>query len=139
MENPSSLDEQPCVDLYRVQGDKQFPEHLMVLVTINGIPIRMEVDTSAKASLIGRNIYLEYFSDIPLQPTATLVWGTPLDMLGEFKATVWYKDQEAQLTIAVVNREFPALFGLPWLQYIHLDWVNLVPPVLSICSEVETS
>jgi hypothetical protein len=35
-------------------------------------------------------------------------------MLGEFFATVCYKGQQAQLTVCVVDRVFPALFGLPW-------------------------
>jgi len=97
------------IDLYRLEGPKGFPEHLMVPVTISGVPIEMEVDTGAKASLIGKNIFKQYFSN----PTGLLVGGTHLPMMCQFTATVCYKDQRAQLTVCVVNQDFPALFGLP--------------------------
>ena len=44
-------------DLYRLEGPKVFPERLTVPVTISGVPIEMVVDTRAKASLIGKNIF----------------------------------------------------------------------------------
>jgi predicted NAD/FAD-binding protein len=52
----------------------------------------MEVDNGAKASLIGKNNFKRYFSNQSLRPTGRLVWGTPLPMMGEFTATVCYKD-----------------------------------------------
>ena len=109
----------------------------MVPVTINGVPIEMEVDTGAKASLIGKNIFNRYFSNQSLWSTGRLVWGTPLPMMGEFTATVCYKDQRALLTVCVVNQDFPALFGLPWMKYIRLDWPSLLPEVLSVSMEPE--
>jgi hypothetical protein len=72
------------IDLYRLEGPKGFPECLMVPVIISGVPIEMEVDTRAKASLIGKNIFKQYFSDRHLHPTGHLVWGTPMQMMGEF-------------------------------------------------------
>jgi len=126
-----------CIDLYRLEGPKGFPARLMVPVTINGVPIEMEVDTGAKASLIGKNIFNRYFSNQSLRSTGRLVWGTPLPMMGEFTATVCYKDQRAQLTVCVVNQDFPALFGLPWMKYIRLDWPSLLPEVLSVSAEPE--
>jgi hypothetical protein len=109
----------------------------MICVTINGIPIDMEVDTGAKASLIGINIFERYFSDQSLCPTGCLVWGIPLPMMNEFTATVCYKGQQSQLTVHVVNQDFPALFGLPWMKSIRLDWENLLPAVLSVLAEPE--
>jgi hypothetical protein len=58
-------------------------------------------------------------------------------MLGEFLASVWYKGQQAQLTVCVVDRDFPALFGLPWIGSIKLDWDNLLPAVLSVSAEMD--
>ena len=97
----------------------------------------MEVDTDAKASLIGKNIFKRYFLNQSLRPTGRLVWGTPLPMTVEFTATVCYKNQRAQLTVRVVNQDFPALFGLPWIKYIQLDWASLLPEVLSVSKEPE--
>jgi hypothetical protein len=76
--------------------EKSFLKRLMIGVTINGIPIDMEVDTGAKGSLIGRNIFEKYFSDQSLHPTGCLVRGSPLPMMGEFTATVCYRNQQAQ-------------------------------------------
>ena len=126
-----------CVNLYRLEGPKGFPAHLMVPVTINGVPIEMEVDTGAKVSLIGKNIFYQYFSNQSLWSTGHLVWGTPLPMMGESTATVCYKDQRARLTVCVVNQDFPALFWLPWMKYIQLDWPSLLPEVLSVSTEPE--
>jgi hypothetical protein len=55
-------------DLYHIEDSrKSFPKRLMIGVTINGIQIDMEVDTGAKASLIGRNIFVKYFPNQPLR------------------------------------------------------------------------
>ena len=43
----------PPPHLCCLEGPKGFAERLMVPVTINGGPVQMEVDTGAKASLIG--------------------------------------------------------------------------------------
>ena len=138
MEADSASDSPPhCIDLYRLEGPKGFPERLMVPVTINGVPIEMEVDTGAKASLIGKNIFKRYFSNQTLRPTGLLVWGTPLPMMGGFTATVCYNDQKAQLRACVIDQDFSALFGLPWMKYIQLDWPNLLPGVLSVSTEME--
>jgi hypothetical protein len=51
-------------------------------------------------------------------------------MMGEFTATVGYKNQQSELTVRVVNKDFPSLFGLPWMKSIRLDWENLLPAVL---------
>ena len=109
----------------------------MVPVTINGVPIEMEVDTGSKASLISKNIFKRYFSNQSLRLTGRLVRGTSLPMMGEFTATVCYKNQKALLTVCVVNQDFPALFGLPWMKYIRLDWASLLPEVLSVATEQE--
>ena len=37
----------------------------------------------------------------------------------------------------MVNQDFPALFGLPWMKYILLDWPSLLPEVLSVSMEPE--
>jgi hypothetical protein len=50
---------------------------------------------------------------------------------------VCYEGQQAQLTVCVVNQDFPAMFGLPWMDSIKLDWENLLPAVLSVSAEME--
>jgi len=103
-----------------------FPDRLTVNVKIQGVPLKMEIDTGAKASIIGRTTYDRHFAKFKLRPTRTLVWGEPLKMLGEFDVMVSLGKQTAELPLAVVDRDFPSLFGLPWMQYLHLDWKRLL-------------
>jgi len=115
-----------CLDLYHLEGPKGFPARLMVPVTINGVPIEMEVDTGVKASLIGKNIFNRYFSNQSLRSTGSLVWGTPLPMMGEFTATVCYKDQRAQLTVCVCGKpRFPCSV---WVTMDEIHSAGLAQP-----------
>jgi hypothetical protein len=111
MEVDSVSDASPFhVDFYRLGEPKRFPERLMVPFTINGVQFQMDVDTGAKASVIGRDIFERHFSNLSLRPTGRLVWGTPLPTMGEFTTTVCYKEQRAQLTVCVVDRDFLICF-----------------------------
>jgi hypothetical protein len=62
-----------CGTLYHLEDPTRFPKRLMVCVTINGVPLDMEVDTGAKASLIGRDIFRRWFPGQSLSPTKSLV------------------------------------------------------------------
>ncbi|XP_018325433.1 uncharacterized protein LOC108737207 [Agrilus planipennis] len=94
-----------------------FPERLLIDVKVNNVQMKMEIDTGAKASVIGRSTYLQHFAEAPLRPTRALTWGAPMRMLGQFDAKVSVGEQTATVPLSVVDRDFPSLFGLPWLQH----------------------
>jgi len=116
-----------------------FPERLMIAVKVNDVPMKMEVDTGAKASVIGRSTYLQNFAEVPLRPTRALTWGRPMRMLGEFDAKVSVGNQTATVPLAVVDRDFPSLLGLPWLQHFRLDWARLLPQPVHQVLAVQTA
>ncbi|KAG8238704.1 hypothetical protein J437_LFUL018394, partial [Ladona fulva] len=65
--------------------------------------------------------------EVPLRPTRALTWGTPMEMLGQFDANVSVGQQFATAPLSAVDRDFPSLFGLPWMRYFRLDWPRLLP------------
>ena len=48
-----------------------------------------------------------------------------IPVLGQLKAEVGYKDQQATLTLLVVKSDGLSLFGCDWLAAFHLDWVSI--------------
>ncbi|KAK3920246.1 hypothetical protein KUF71_009533 [Frankliniella fusca] len=116
-------------------------DRIPMQVELNGIPITMELDTAAKASTIDKFLYKKFFSDCPLRKTTTLVWGEPLPMLGEFEVEVTYNNQCKTLVLPVVDKEFPSLYGLPWIREIRPDFDSLFPrkTVFHVSSEQEKS
>jgi len=122
MENEDTSE---TLDLYPVQSRKN--DRVCIRVKLNGVPIDMELDTAAKASTIDKKTYEQYFSHIPLRPTATLVWGSPLPMLGEILVKVEYNGKEKFMNLAVVGKQFPILYGLPWINELRPDFDTLFP------------
>ena len=57
-------------------------------------------------------------------------------MLGQFMATVQLDGQSAVLPVQVAASDFPALFGLPWMQYIRPNWERLIPSFSAVPSQV---
>ena len=127
-----------CFDLYPVWSAKS--DRVYIRVKLDGVPIDMEVDTAAKAATIDNRVYAKYFSHIPLRPTATLVWGSPLPMLGEIDVKVEYNGEEKVLPLSVVDKPFPLLYGLPWIREIRPDFDSLFPAskkVFPVCQNVD--
>lgn len=99
---------------------------IMVPVVIEGVSLKMELDTGAAVSIVSYVDYLKYFSHIPLSTTTRQLHvysGSGLVVAGEITVTVKYKAQECQLPLIIVkaNKEAPDLFGRSWLQVIKLD------------------
>ena len=106
---------------------------VFVPVQINGVKLRMELDTGAGPSMINIKDYNKYFSNVPLKTVSRSLHayaGTPLNLAGEMQIDVTYNDQHANaLTLTVVDADnyAPPLFGRDWLRDIVLDWQNLFP------------
>jgi hypothetical protein len=84
----------------------------MITVQLNGIPLEMELDTGAKASVIEAGVFSALFKGQKLRPTPALVWGKPSKRKGEFDVQVEYQGQQAKLPLCVTERKFTSLFGL---------------------------
>jgi hypothetical protein len=116
-------------ELFKInpQQAQKFPKRVLLEVKINRVNITMEIDTGAKKSVIGKDLYEKHFSSCPLRPAPPLHWGGPLHLLGKFDVDVELGSQKKRLNLRVVDGKFPALFGLPWMEHIRLPWSELVP------------
>ena len=97
-------------------------------VLLNGIPIRMEVDTGAAVSLIPITKFRSSFNDLPLKTsevTLRTYTGELMDVKGEIDLDVQYDDQKKSLPLIVIAGNGPILLGRNWLQHIRLDWKKL--------------
>jgi hypothetical protein len=57
------------LDLYRIGSA---PNRVVIAVHLNGIPLKMELDTGAKSSVIDACVCKQYFADQKLKPSSLL-------------------------------------------------------------------
>ena len=106
---------------------------LRVSLSLNAVPMSMEIDTGAALSLISLETFRSLFAQSPPPLRTTQIrlktyTGEVLKVEGEATVTVCYKDQCKDLPIVVVAGSGPSLFGRDWLAHFVLDWHTL-----SIC------
>ena len=115
-------------------------EPMTVVVNINETPVKMEVDTGATLSIMSYSTLLSTwpkdhapelkFSEAKLR-TYT---GEKIAVKGALDVEVKHRNQEAQLTLTVVEGNGPTILGRDWLRHLRLDWATL-----NHISEVESS
>ena len=93
-------------------------------VTIEGVPLIMEVDTGAEVSIISEATRKSLF--LGLKPTrSNVVLKTYTEevvpIVGELSVQVQYSDQTKQLKLIVVSGDGPNLLGRNWLTEIQLN------------------
>ena len=104
---------------------------LAVKVSLNGVPVEMEVDTGATLSIISKATYHKLWpppSTPPLQPTTACLktyTGEPITVEGSLDVQVTYQNQTLQSSVLVVGGDGPSLFGRNWLEHLVLDWPKL--------------
>ena len=98
---------------------------LSVNITVDEVPIQMEIDTGAAVSLVSHATYAQHWESKPLpKSTARLKTysGEDINVLGEIEVSVMYENQCENLPLVVVAGVGPSLLGRDWLQLIRLDW-----------------
>ena len=109
--------------LYAVRIESGQP--LEVDLTIEGKPLRMEVDTGAAVSLVSEKTHKSMFAESTLQHSSAQLRtysGEPIPVLGQVEVEVCYGEQRAKLPLLVVAGEGPCLMGRDWLMEIRLNW-----------------
>ncbi|XP_072142222.1 uncharacterized protein [Dermacentor andersoni] len=112
-------------DTGNVQMLSQRTRHpITVEVEIQGVPLRMELDTGATVSVISRQQFKKLRPPSKLEPTALRLktYTGEVQPCGGFNAAVRYKDQVGDLPLCVVYYGGPALLGREWLETFLLDW-----------------
>ena len=108
----------------------------VVHVSLNKVPMEMEVDTGAAMSLISnetfrqlqKNKTSQQLRKVALKPTTIRLRtysGQQLVVLGTLKVHVRYEAQRAALSVLVVEGSGPSLLGRDWLKRLQLNWKEL--------------
>ncbi|XP_064389221.1 uncharacterized protein K02A2.6-like [Halichondria panicea] len=108
----------------------------VVHVSLNKVPMEMEVDTGAAMSLISnetfrqlqKNKTSQQLRKVALKPTTIRLRtysGQQLVVLGTLKVHVRYEAQRAALSVLVVEGSGPSLLGRDWLKSLQLNWKEL--------------
>ncbi|XP_064472856.1 uncharacterized protein K02A2.6-like [Ornithodoros turicata] len=97
-------------------------------MTVNGIPLTMELDTGAAVSVISAHDFKATFGYGQFQKTDLKLrtyTGEEVAPLGVVQVQVQYNNQAASLPLYVVHQPGPPLLGRQWLRCIRLDWPSL--------------
>ena len=118
--------EQQEFHLFNCSQSKVSPYRIHV--NINCIPVAMELDTGASATVINETVYRqinEGRQKPELQESKTVLrsyTGQEVPILGKFTGSVNYKGQNKELPVIVVKGTQPCLLGRDWLENIQIDW-----------------
>ena len=121
----ATVDKGEEYDMYNI-SDTGSSEPLIVDVTLNGIPMPMEVDTGASVSLVGEAKFkLLREKGVSLRPSnarLSTYTGECIQVLGVADVKVEHNGQITTLPLIVVPGERPPLLGRSWLSSLRLDW-----------------
>ncbi len=116
---------------------------LMVTIEIEGIPVKMEVDTGATLSIMSYSTLSSTWPEAltpeikPTQAKLRTYTGEKIVVKGAIDVKVKYGGQEAEVSLIIVDGQGQTLLGRDWLQYLRLDWATL-NQVTQKTSELET-
>ena len=113
-------------NLFTIGGSGQ-QNPIVVELTVNYLPVQMELDTGASLSLLNKQTY-DKIPNLQLQPTDVQLktyTGEVLQILGEAKVTVSYGEQTEQLVVYVVKGSGPNLMGRDWLSNLQVSIGNI--------------
>ena len=116
-------DECPLI-LYTSQSPSSTPP-IEVSITMEGLPIEIELDTGAAYFLMFENNFRLLFPERQLAPTTIRLCaysGEAIEVLGSVDVNVAYKEQSACVPLLLVKHSGPSLLGHDWFQKFKLDW-----------------
>ena len=104
---------------------------VMVEVTMNGKPMRMEVDTGAAVSVMNLSSFNRVKEGGELRSSKLKLrtyTGEVVSPEGIGQVDVVYQDQQFSLPITIVKGNVPNLMGRDWLAKLRLKWEELFSP-----------
>lgn len=85
----------------------------------------MKVDTGASVSLASETTYHCYWPNKPLSTSAVVLRtysGEQIKVIGSLQVIVRYEQQQASLSLPIMEGKGPSLLGRDWLKSISLNW-----------------
>ena len=130
-ETSSSASEQQAYTLFPVNSQ----------VSVDGVPMTMELDTGAAVSVISEHTYHSTWPhDRPaLQPSSTKLRtysGEELEVIGNISVQVRYEDQQEELPLLVVRGTGASLLGRNWQEIHQLQQIPALQEILKRYTEV---
>lgn len=116
----TTVEAKPMYGLYTIR-DEHF-EPIIVDISLNTVPVRMELDTGASVSVISHSTYLaikRQGRDAPLQPSQVKLksyTGQVIPVLGSASLQARYGTQQVAVVVQVVEGDRPNLLGRNWLK-----------------------
>ena len=108
-----SEDESESYSLYTVNS--KYSEAMQVHLTMNSVPVSMELDTGAAISLINSATYHRIAQASQLNPLQMTYTGETINTLGWTPALVKCGEKEETVPIHVVEGDGPNLLGRDWI------------------------
>lgn len=100
---------------------------------LEGHPVKMQIDTGSKASIISEKVYKSHLRHLALRPSDTkfrTYLGEPVPMAGMIDVTVQSDNQVGTLPLYVAKGNCPSILGRVWLENLKLNWqtVKMLSP-----------
>ena len=114
--------------MFNVSGNKVGACPIMAEFDVGGKQVEMQVDTGASVSVINRGTHKRLFPEIPLRKSNAVLrtyTGEDIKVVGRFNTCVRYDDQEADVSLIVVEGSGPNLVGRDWLRKFRLKWSEI--------------
>ena len=126
-----NIEEDLPYQLYAIKDGSNNP--ITMEVSLNDVPVTMELDTGASVSVINYQTYQDIAQQSTLSPLLAssvrlqTYTGEKIEILGAAKVKVRYGTTEVNLCAQVVSGEGPNLMGRDWLGHlgISLDSTNI--------------
>ena len=106
---------------------KEYKE-MKVLVSIEGKPVDIEVNTGATVSIMPEKVWRKVLSAKRVRKSNLKLRsysGHEVPIIGEIDVRVVYGNQKAHLPIVVTKNEGPVLLGRNWLSVLKLNWSQI--------------
>ena len=132
--------DQNVYSIYTITHKRVKP--LQVIVKLNDIPVKMEIDTGASLTLINQSIFVDLQREnknVVLQETPVkfrTYSGDTMVPLGVVDVDVEYLNQVMKQPVFVVPGNSPWLIGRDWLSVMKLNWSDIFFSTTSHSSEI---
>lgn len=100
----------------------------LVVVEINKIPIKMEIDTGAALSTISKNNFLLNWSKVLLKTTNVKLQtytGEIIVPYGVIRVQVCYNGKNIQKDLYIIDKNGDSILGRDWIRELPFDWTKI--------------
>ena len=118
--------EEDIYTMFQLTNSRDDP--LYITVSVNQVPVKMEIDTGATLTVISESNYRQAWTKeqaTPLQTTKTKLrtyTDQEIPVKGSLQVMVIHGNQQKVLPLIVTEGQGPSLLGRKWLGELKLDW-----------------